>query len=195
MVDPTNLTMPCVVGRTCQRKTAELGRQVSCVLGAEALTCPQRMPVRSNSSRTHVSMMFQKISPVLGRTGGVRDPSARKTLRKTVRDKNARICLRKVSTHILTSPKMWDGLCEFFYAADLSQRESVGRMIRCAGWLKTVSSAEDKCAVGRSEVWQLGAKKECKKHKLSRHTSRTRVWRDTEGGPETDRRRHQTTKW
>ena len=31
------------------------------------------------------------------------------------------------------------------------------------------------------------------KHKLSRHTSRTRVRGDTRGGPETDRRRHQAT--
>ena len=30
-------------------------------------------------------------------------------------------------------------------------------------------------------------------HKLSRHTSRTRVRGDTMGGPETDRRRHQAT--
>ena len=30
-------------------------------------------------------------------------------------------------------------------------------------------------------------------HKLSRHTSRTRVRGDTRGGPETDRRRHQAT--
>ena len=30
-------------------------------------------------------------------------------------------------------------------------------MIRCAGWLKTVSRAEDKCVVGRGEVWQLCA--------------------------------------